>query len=110
VTGENIVLGPDLKKALEGVPGLTKTWENFAPAGRVNFAARISATLDVPALKRAFQTLIDRHPALRTTFPVRTSQRWIDASKCEPSEVRNPECGVSWDSHSAFNIPHSAFA
>jgi len=36
----------------------------------VNFAARITSDLDVPALKRAFQTLIDRHPALRTTFPV----------------------------------------
>src|SRR5208282_6264251 len=36
----------------------------------VNFAARISADIDVPAMRRAFQTLIDRHPALRTTFPV----------------------------------------
>ncbi len=36
----------------------------------VNFAARISADIDVPAMKRAFQRLIDRHPALRTTFPV----------------------------------------
>jgi len=36
----------------------------------VNFAARIRAELDVPALKHAFQTLVDRHAALRTTFPV----------------------------------------
>src|SRR5580658_7489175 len=36
----------------------------------VNFAARINAEIDIPALRRAFQTLVDRHPALRTTFPV----------------------------------------
>ncbi len=36
----------------------------------VNFAARIGSDIDVPAMRRAFQTLVDRHPALRTTFPV----------------------------------------
>jgi len=36
----------------------------------VNFAARIASDIDVPAIRRAFQTLVDRHPALRTTFPV----------------------------------------
>ena len=36
----------------------------------VNFAARISAEIDIPAMRRAFQALVDRHPALRTTFPV----------------------------------------
>jgi hypothetical protein len=37
----------------------------------VNFAARIRSILDVRALRRAFQALVDRHPALRTTFSVR---------------------------------------
>src|SRR5208282_762790 len=36
----------------------------------VNFAARIGSDINVPAMRRAFQTLVDRHPALRTTFPV----------------------------------------
>ena len=36
----------------------------------VNFAARISSDLNVPAMRRAFQTLVDRHPSLRTTFLV----------------------------------------
>jgi hypothetical protein len=36
----------------------------------VNFAARIASDIDVPAMRRAFQTLVDRHPALRTTFLV----------------------------------------
>jgi hypothetical protein len=36
----------------------------------VNFAARIRSNVDIPALRRAFQALVDRHPALRTTFSV----------------------------------------
>ena len=36
----------------------------------VSFAARISSELNIPALRRSFQTLVDRHPCLRTTFPV----------------------------------------
>lgn len=36
----------------------------------VHFAARIGTEIDVPALTRVFQTLTDRHPALRTTFPI----------------------------------------
>ncbi len=36
----------------------------------VSFAARISSELDIPALRRSFQALVDRHPCLRTTFPV----------------------------------------
>jgi hypothetical protein len=35
----------------------------------VNFAARIASDLNVPALRRALQGLVDRHPSLRTTFP-----------------------------------------
>jgi hypothetical protein len=34
----------------------------------VTFSARIRSALDSDALQRAFQTLIDRHPSLRTTF------------------------------------------
>ena len=34
----------------------------------VSFAARICSDVDIPALRRAFQALIDRHPSLRTTF------------------------------------------
>ena len=40
----------------------------------VNFAARIRSDLDIPALRRAFQALVDRHPALRTTFSVRSGK------------------------------------
>ncbi len=40
----------------------------------VNFAARISTEVDVAALRRALQTLVDRHPSLRTTFPAQTGK------------------------------------
>lgn len=61
----------------------------------VNFAARITADLDVPALQRAFQDLIDRHSSLRTTFPVQFGkpvQRIHDSRKVHFQEV---ECR-SW--------------
>ena len=40
----------------------------------VSFAARITSKLDVPALRRSFQALVDRHPCLRTTFSVRSGK------------------------------------
>jgi amino acid adenylation domain-containing protein len=36
----------------------------------VSFAARISSVVNIPALHRSFQALVNRHPCLRTTFPV----------------------------------------
>ncbi len=40
----------------------------------VSFAARIISELNVPALRRSFQALVDRHPCLRTTFSVRSGK------------------------------------
>jgi len=40
----------------------------------VSFAARIASELDIPALRRSFQALVDRHPCLRTTFAVRSGK------------------------------------
>jgi hypothetical protein len=40
----------------------------------VNFAARISSDVNVPALQRALQRLVDRHPSLRTTFPAHSGK------------------------------------
>ena len=37
----------------------------------VAYAGRISGGLDVPALERAAQALVDRHPMLRTTYTER---------------------------------------
>ncbi|MBI1924147.1 amino acid adenylation domain-containing protein [Candidatus Poribacteria bacterium] len=38
------------------------------------FTARIRSDVNVPALRRAFQGLINRHPALRTTFSTRDGE------------------------------------
>ncbi len=37
-------------------------------AYNVVFSARIRSAIDLPALRRSFQALVDRHPSLRTTF------------------------------------------
>ena len=61
----------------------------------VNFAARIAAEIDIPALGRTFQALVDRHPALRTTFPVhfgKPVQLVLESRKVHFQEV---ECS-SW--------------
>ncbi len=49
----------------------------LAPASAaytVTYAGRISGGLDVPALERAAQALVDRHPMLRTTYAERDGQ------------------------------------
>ncbi|MDQ1592734.1 MAG: hypothetical protein QOG71_3361 [Pyrinomonadaceae bacterium] len=43
-------------------------------AYNVFFAMRVVSDLNVAALRRAFQTLIDRHPSLRTTYFTRDGQ------------------------------------
>jgi amino acid adenylation domain-containing protein len=43
-------------------------------AYHIAFPARIRSRIDVPALRRAFQALVNRHPALRTTFRLEESE------------------------------------
>ena len=45
----------------------------FAPESsiyNVSFAGRIRSDMNIPAFRRAFQALVDRHPSLRTTIAV----------------------------------------
>ena len=42
-----------------------------SPAYTITYAGQISGHLDVPALERAAQALVERHPILRTTYSVR---------------------------------------
>ena len=42
-----------------------------SPAYTITYAGRITGDLDVPALERAAQTLVDRHAILSTTYAVR---------------------------------------
>ncbi len=49
----------------------------FAPENsiyNVSFAARILSDVDIPAFRRAFQALVDRHPSLRTTIAVHSGK------------------------------------
>jgi amino acid adenylation domain-containing protein len=49
----------------------------FAPETsiyNVSFAARIRSEVDIPAFRRAFQALVDRHPSLRTTIAVHSGK------------------------------------
>ena len=49
----------------------------FAPENsiyNVSFAGRIRSHVDIPAFRRAFQALVDRHPSLRTTFAVQAGK------------------------------------
>ena len=78
--------------------------------------ARIVSPLDVPALQRAFQRLVDRHPSLRATFsmdedgPVQSvldyaevSFEKIDASEWSETELRRR---LLEESHRRFDLEH----
>ncbi|MFN6570003.1 non-ribosomal peptide synthetase [Dendronalium sp. ChiSLP03b] len=45
-----------------------------SPAYNIASAVLLKGDVDIPALQRAFQKLVDRHPALRTTFTVRQGE------------------------------------
>jgi amino acid adenylation domain-containing protein len=45
-----------------------------SPAYTITYAGRLSGDLDVPALERAAQALVERHAILRTTYAVRDGQ------------------------------------
>src|SRR4029077_7955648 len=53
--------------------------QHLAPQGgayNIAAAARVRTPIDAGALERAFQALMDRHAALRTTFPA------VDGAPC----------------------------
>lgn len=77
-------------------------------AYHVNFTARIRSDVDVSRLRRAWCAIADRHPTLRSTFPVsghepvqRVAQSWevdfrqVDASACGEWELRQ-RCVASY--------------
>jgi amino acid adenylation domain-containing protein len=68
-------------------PGQQALWflYQLAPeswAYNVIFSARICSSVDIPALRQAFQSLIDRHPALRTIY---TTQQDIPVQQVQAS-------------------------
>jgi amino acid adenylation domain-containing protein len=80
----------------------------------VSFAARIASELDIPALRRSFQALVDRHPCLRTTFSVHSGKpaqrihrgakvhfEELDASAWSHSEL---ESRLTDEAHRPFDL------
>ena len=63
---ESVSLHP-LSYAQEGLWFMNQAMPG-STAFNVGFAFRIRSALDTPALKRVIQTLMDRHPMLRTTY------------------------------------------
>ena len=56
----------------------------------VSFAARINSEVNIPALRRSFQGLVDRHPCLRTSFSVhggKPAQRIHRGAKVQFEEI-----------------------
>ncbi|HEY2914034.1 MAG TPA: condensation domain-containing protein, partial [Candidatus Angelobacter sp.] len=77
-------------------------------------ALRITSVINVPALRDCFQTLVDRHPSLRTTFssagnqPVQQVEQGskvffqhVDASKWNESDLAEV---LLQESHRAFDL------
>jgi len=62
-----------------------------SPAYHVIFAAEIESPVDAEALRGSFQTLVDRHLALRSRFPSRDGKPFtiIDKSRKVPFELIN---------------------
>ncbi len=78
------------------------------------FTARIQSDVDIPALRRTFQTLISRHPSLRTTYTERDGKPFqqipedvevefeeIDASSWNWDELKEQ---VTQEAHRPFNL------
>ncbi len=70
-------------------------------AYNVLFAARIRSHVDVPALRRAFGALIDRHPSLRTTYTLRDGRPVQQVH--EHTQVHFEETDASAWSQTALN-------
>lgn len=67
-----------------------------SPAYNVAFTAAVRSPVDVAAMGRAFQRLVDRHPALRTTFQARDGKpQQVIAGSAELDFVQVDAAG--WD-------------
>ncbi len=67
-------------------------------AYNISFTARICSSLNIPALQRAVQKLVDRHPTLRTIFKQQDSEPFQEV--CEHQEVCIKQIDAStwnWD-------------
>ena len=67
-------------------------------AYNIAFTARINSHLNIPALQRAFQTLILRHPTLRTTFGQGDSEPFQEVHEYQEVCFENTNASTwNWD-------------
>ncbi len=59
------------------------------------YAVRIQAAVDIPRLRRVFQALVDRHPALRTTFGDRDGEPFQRVPASREADFRT-EDATGW--------------
>ena len=75
--------------------------QNLTPesaAYNVMLAARSNSVIDVSALGRAFQKLIDRHPSLRTTFPAIKGRPVQQVQERQAVDFKQVDVsGLDWD-------------
>jgi putative SOS response-associated peptidase YedK len=70
----------------------------FAPESsvyNVGFAGHIRSEVDAAALRRAFQTLVDRHPSLRTTITVQSGKPFQQIHEHQPVHFEETDAS-SW--------------
>ena len=83
-------------------------------AYNIVFAARIPSALDVPALRRAFERLIDRHASLRTSFIVKEGKPVQRIRECADVHFQHTDASKSdeallndlllQEAHRTFNL------
>lgn len=70
-----------------------------SPAYHVSFSADVHSEVNLPALRRAFQKIVDRHPMLRATF---------DLKDGEPTQFVRPEQEVCLRQHEVSGLDDHA--
>ena len=73
--------------------------EPESAAYNVAFAGRVLSVVDVPALRQAFQWLVDRHPALRTRYGLEQGQ---------PVQRVEPLREVTFETHAVHGLSDEA--
>jgi hypothetical protein len=66
IGGRDVGIDGDLRQALEPMPGLAKAWDNFRPAGRMSFQARVDR---LPGRPQDLDVAVEVHGcAMRPAF------------------------------------------
>lgn len=75
----------------------------------VAFAALVTSPCDAAALHRSFQLLVDRHPVLRTSFPVRDGVPVQRVAEHAPVDFQVVDVPPAWDDTGRAGLEDDAF-